>query len=145
MEAKIPEERKGFVRQARPCGNYFGSGCMAIECSRKMKCQVNGCGWKRHTMLHLVRKKNSDDINGGTSLRREPAVTREKTGAGDSVRCSATESGKKNVCLRIVPVVVKGQGQHSEIETNALLDPGSDVSLYDLGLMTKLGVDGSPK
>ena len=58
MEAKSPEERKGFVRQAGSRGNYFGSGCMAIECSSKMKCQVNGCGWKRHTMLHLVRKKN---------------------------------------------------------------------------------------
>lgn len=100
MEAKSPEERKGFVRQARPCGNYFGSGCMATECSSKMKCQVYGRGWKRHTILHLVRKKKQDDINGGTPLRREPAVTRGKTGAGDSVRCSATESGKKNVCFK---------------------------------------------
>ena len=84
-------------------------------------------------------------------LQHKPAVTWEGNGtsittrAMESDHCSATGSVKRNVCLRIIPVVVKGQGQHSEIETNALLDPESDLSLCDLGLMTNLGVDGSPK
>lgn len=88
-------------------------------------------------MLHLVRKKNNDDIDGGTSLWNEPVVTREGNGTniaigtGEPGRCSATESGKKNVRLGIVPVVVKGQSQHSGIARTYL---GSDVSLCDLSL-----------
>ena len=39
-------------------------------------------------------------------------------------RCGATDSGKKNVCLRIVPVIVKGKGQHNTIVANVLLDHG---------------------
>lgn len=72
-------------------------------------------------MLHPFRKKNNDDIDGGTSLWNEPAVTREGNGTniaigtGEPGRCSATESGKKNVRLGIVPVDVKGQSQHSGI------------------------------
>ena len=49
------------------------------------------------------------------------------------------------VCLRIVPVVVKGKGQDNEIVINALLDPGSDVTLCNVSLMKKLGLEGRPK
>lgn len=109
------------------------------------------------TLLHVKKKSN----NNGTPPNH-PAVTSEETGAstiggtgetgtgavsgaGDAGRCGATHSGKKNVCLRIVPVVVKGMGQHNTIVANALLDPGSDVSLCDASLMEKLQVVGRPK
>ena len=105
-----------------------------------MKCQVNGCGWKHHTMLHLQRKNN--DVNtpphkAVATLDANSASIDIVSGAGESGCCSATESGKKNVCLRIVPVVVKGQGQKGEIVTNALLDPGSDMSLCDVPVIRK--------
>ena len=168
MKAKSPEERKGFVRQARLCDNCLGSGHMAKDCRSKMRCQVNGCGWKHHTMLHVKKKSNGDStppnhpavtpketgtstISGagetGTSTIRGAgeAGTRTVSGAGDTGRCGATESGKKNVCLRIIPVVVKGKDQDNTIVTNALLDPGSDVTLCDASLMEKLQVHGRPK
>ena len=128
-----------------------------MDCRSKMKCQVNGCGWKHHTMLHVKKKSNSN-----STPPNHPAVTSEETGAstisgagetgtsavsgaGDAGRCGATDSGKKNVCLRIIPVVVTGKGQHNTIVTNALLDPGSDVTLCDVSLMEKLQVVGRPK
>ena len=40
---------------------------------------------------------------------------------------------------------MKGKGQHNTIVANALLDPGSDVTLCDVSLMEKLQVDGRPK
>ena len=87
-------------------------------------------------MLHVKKKSNSN-----STPPNHPAVTSEETGAstisgagetgtsavsgaGDAGRCGATDSDKKNVCLRIVPVVVTGKGQHNTIVTNALLDPG---------------------
>ena len=72
-----------------------------------MKCQVNGCGWKHHAVLHVKKKSNND-----STLPNHPAVTSEETGAntisgagetetsavsgaGDGGRCD----GKKNVYL----------------------------------------------
>lgn len=157
MKAKTPEERKSFVRQARLCDNCFQSGHIAMNCTSKNRCQVSGCGWKHHTMLH-VRKKNENSVTSRNNLPVTSQQTGSSTvsgtgatgtstisGAGETGQCSATNSGKKNVCLRIVPVVVKGKGQHNAIMTNALLDPGSDVTLCDVSLMEKLQVDGHPK
>ena len=76
MKAKSPEERKSFVRQARLCDNCLGSGHMAIDCRSKMMCQVNGCGWKHHTMLHVKKKSNNN-----STPPNHPAVTLEETGA----------------------------------------------------------------
>ena len=49
---------------------------MAMDCRSKMKCQVNGCGWKHHTMLHVKKKSNSN-----STPPNHPAVTSEETGA----------------------------------------------------------------
>ena len=148
MKTMTPGERKSFVRQTGLCDNCFGRGHIAINCRSKMKCQVNGCGWKHHTMLHLQKKNNDGNTppnKAGATPDADSTSVDIVSGAGESGRCGATESGKKNVCLRIVPVVVKGQGQNGEIVTNALLDPGSDVSLCDVGLLEKLGVVGHPE
>ena len=65
-------------------------------------------------MLHVKKKSNNN-----STPPNPPAVTSEETGtgavsgAGDAGRWGATDSGKKNVCLRIVPIVVKGMGQHN--------------------------------
>lgn len=151
MKAKSPEERKNFVRQARLCDNCFGRGHVAMECRSMMKCQVNGCGWKHHTMLHQGRKKNNNN-SITPAAPSNPAVpssveagANAVSGAGETGQCNATGTGKNTVCLRIVPVVVKGKGQDNEIVINALLDPGSDVTLCNVSLMKKLGLEGRPK
>ena len=148
MKAMTPGERKGFVRQAGLCDNCFGRGHIAINCGSKMKCQVNGCGWKHHTMLHLQKKNNDCNTppnTAATTPDENSASIDIVSRARESGRCRATGSGKKNVCLRIVPVVVKGQGRKGEIVTNASLDPRSDVSLCDVSLLEKLSVFGRPK
>jgi len=103
----------------------------------------------------LVKTKS----NNNSTPPNHPAVTSEETGmstisgagetgmsavrgAGDTGQCGATHSGKKDVCLRIAPVVVKGQGQHNTNVTNVLLDPGLDVTLCAVSLLKKLHVDG---
>ena len=83
----------------------------------------------------------------GTSTASGPSKTRTSTvsGARETGQCSATCSGKNNVCLRTVPVIVRGKGELDQIMTNALLDPGSDVTLCDVSLMDKLQLVGQPK
>lgn len=90
MKAKSPEDRKCFVQQARICDNCLGSGHMALDCRSKMKCQVNGCGWKHRTVLHVKTKSNRNSIPPN-----HPAVTSEETGA--STISAARESGTSAV------------------------------------------------
>ena len=129
---------------------------MAMDFRSKMTCQVSGCGWKHHTMLHDKKKSNnsnppnhpaatSEETGPSTTSVAGETGTSAVTGVGDTGRCDATGSGKKNVCLRVVPVVLKGKGQHNTIVANTLLDPGSDVTLYDVSLLEKLQVVGRPK
>ena len=110
-----------------------------------MRCQVNGCRWKHHTMLHVSKKKydsGSSPVDPpatsgetGTSTASGPSETRTSTvsGARETGQCTATCSGKNSVCLRIVPVIVRGKGALDQIMTNALLDPGSDVTCEPYG------------
>ena len=63
---------------------------MAMDCRSKIKCQVNGCGWKHHTMLH-VKKKN----NNNSTPPNNPELAPEETGA--SIVSGAAESGTSTV------------------------------------------------
>ena len=90
MKAKNPEERKSFVRQTRLCDNCLGSGHMTMDCRSKMKCQMNVCGWKHHTMLHVKKESNSN-----STPTNHPAVTSEETGA--STISGAGETGTSAV------------------------------------------------
>ena len=59
-----------------------------------------------------------------------------------SGQANSTSAGRK-VCLRIVPVKVRCHDDASKIvETYALLDSGSDISLCDKSLAVELGVQG---
>jgi hypothetical protein len=58
------------------------------------------------------------------------------------VAASGSRSKSNQVSLRIVPVVV-GTGS-SQVETYALLDEGSDVTLCSDSLIKRLGVEGKP-
>lgn len=65
-------------------------------------------------MLYFFWKKNNDDIDGGIFLWNEFVVIWEGNGInivigiGEFGCCSVIEFGKKNVCLGIVFVDVKG-------------------------------------
>ena len=46
--------------------------------------------------------------------------------------------------MRVIPVKVRGIDRTQEIETYALLDDGSDVSLCNIDLVKRLGITGLP-
>ena len=73
--------------------------------------------------------------------------TKNEDGAGDSVQqvngsVAATRAGGKKVCLSVIPVRVRGHNSTHEVETYALLDNGSEVTLCHERLMETLGLDG---
>ena len=66
------------------------------------------------------------------------------TGAGVN-RQSSTSHTTNQVRLRIVPVRVRGSQPGQVVETYALLDNGSDVTLCDKMLIEQLGITGKHK
>ena len=60
-----------------------------------------------------------------------PVSSRNETGAGNGngVPVAATGAGERWMCLAIIPVKVRGKGGGKVIETYALLDNGSEVTL----------------
>ena len=55
---------------------------------------------------------------------------------------AATGAGETPVCLGIIPVKVRGKGGGKVIETYALLNNGSEVTLCHERLVKELGLDG---
>ena len=55
-----------------------------------------------------------------------------------------TGAGRSRVRLRVVPVTVRGIDEAHKVQTYALLDNGSDVSLCDKNLIKRLGITGVP-
>ena len=80
-------------------------------------------------MLH-VKKKSNDNNNSPNhhAVTSGETGTSAASGAGDTDRCGTADYSRKNVFLRIVPVVVKEKDQHNTTVTNALLDHGAGFS-----------------
>ena len=53
----------------------------------------------------------------------------KRVGNGNGVAVAATGTGETRVCLGIIPIKVQGKGGCRVIETYALLDNGSEVTL----------------
>ena len=73
-----------------------------------------------------------------------PVKQEDQEGENDDGQCSATGAGRPGVRLRVIPVKVCGSNATEEIETYALLDNGSDVTLCDSKLIKHLGIKGTP-
>jgi len=147
FKEKNTQQRRDFVMQARLCHNCLGRNHIARDCRSENTCRVQGCGRRHHTFLHLSQSANTSNGEKRTVTTNDnPRVTPSAvSGAGAMGQCSSTGSSNRNiVSLRIIPVTVKSSDSVSEIETYALLDAGSDVSLCCNSLFHKLGISGTP-
>ena len=157
------ENRLSLVREKRMCDNCFYPYHYARGCMSKAACTHDGCGKKHHTLLHF-----SQDSSGsvGTQVKQTAAPTSqtssnavfESTGHANNntgndegnseslvqvASSFATDSSRVGVYLRVVPVVVKGPDR--EIETLALLDNGSQISLCSKKLFELVGIQGEDR
>ena len=142
MSDKNFEERLQVMTKAQLCHNCFRYGHIAVGCLARSACEVQGCKRRHHTLLHPPsppqmmegRVKVTDQgtqVDSGTPLR--------------SGQANSTSAKVGKVCLRVVPVKVRGHDARKTVETYALLDSGSDISLCDKNLAVELGVQGHQK
>ena len=69
------------------------------------------------------------------------AVKETIAGNGNGITAAATGAAETRVCLGIVPVKVRGKGNNQIVETYALLDNGSEVTLCHEQLVSTLELD----
>lgn len=127
------KERREFVLQERLCYLCLSKGHVAKDCKRKDSCLVASCGKRHHSLLHQEFP---------TLPTPSEAPPRQEDLKNSNSIASQRESTK--VMLRVIPVKVKGQG-NIEVETYALLDDGSDVSICECNLIKTLGLPRTQK
>ena len=159
FKKKSYEDRMKIIRDARLCDNCFKVGHFATGCMQKSGCYIEGCNGKHMTVIHhpersppasqvtheIHEMKNNEANPNNQSHTRETAEhTIQNHAIGAGVRIPGRNIGAvgTKVRLRIVPVKVQGKQPGQVVETYALLDNGSDVSLCDEKLIDELGISG---
>ena len=114
------KDREQFVKDFKLCFNCLKPGHSAPKCFSSIRCQVEGCGGRHHTLLHFPHNESAS------------ATSNKINSTNDS-----------RAFFQLVPVVTYGPNGRL-INTVALLDSASDVTLIHDSLAKELGLKGSP-
>ena len=107
FKMKPVKDRIDFAAKVKICKNCFLKTHLLKDCICSMKCRVDGCGKKHHTLLHL---------------KSPHQATVNSTNKQDF-----TKPDKFHTFLQVTPVTVI-YGANTTV-VNALLDSGSDTTL----------------
>ena len=139
------EERRQLIRKEKLCNLCLRKGHFAKNCRGRDACLVTGCGQRHHSLLHSVAMVPKQDPKAERPHNESESEKKEDQEIEDNGgHCSATGAGKSGVRLRVIPVKVRGINSLQEVETYALLDNGSDVTLCESSLIKQLGISGTP-
>ena len=92
---------------------------------------------RHHTLLHPPPSQQSVEIRTRAVEQGTQVSSSTPLPSGQT---DSTSAGGRKVCLRVVPVKVRSRDANKAVETYALLDSGSDISLRDKTLAIELGV-----
>ena len=163
-----PEKRMKTARELKLCFNCLTDGHPRQECSSRYKCFASDCGRRHHTSLHdfyadMVRAKKEEekrrkdtgndsnakkdgDKKDGDKKGGDKKVDAKKDQAdaggddGDEKLTGMTTVANKEIILQIVPVTLHSP-DGKMVDTYALLDGGSQVTLVREDVCEKLGLD----
>ena len=125
------------VKKLRLCFSCLDIGHSSRTCRRRKQCPVDGCPRKHNKLLHDVKV----NIGANKSNTFKPVSPSVSTNESEAVlSCMSGVSNKGVLLFRVVPVVL--YGPNSKIETHALLDEGSSVTMVDSSLVRQLGLQG---
>ncbi|XP_070137780.1 uncharacterized protein [Drosophila bipectinata] len=151
-------DRWRLARRHRLCFMCLQSGHMTGSCAASGECPMNGCRRKHHRLLHEASNEGfrRSPQRGGHwrsyNRDRQAVEPREgvrfNEGAASSVDAPATpernlscvDEDRERLLFRILPVTLYGGGK--QVDTYALLDEGSPVTMVDKELVAELGVQG---
>ena len=123
-------------------------------------CYVEGCGKKHMTVLYPPVQPPPVGHGTQDSRRADQELSHSESSTSGVITELSSQShvigagvngqnGTRHIAdkvrLRIVPVRVRGNQPGKVVETYALLDNGSDVTLCDRRLVDELGITGQPR
>ena len=112
------------------------------HCSGILQCTFQGCKRRHHTLLHPPPSQQSVEIRT-RAVEQGTQVSSSTPSPSGQTNSTSARGGK--VCLRVVPVKVRSRDANKAVETYALLESGSDISLCDKTLAIEFGVRGQQK
>ena len=141
--ALTAEERHSSAMRLGLCFVCLQPGHMTKECPDKVRCQKAGCRGMHATVLHdtdwrAFQQRSSQKEEGGN---RPPRSRPESRPEGKHAAVSCHTRGTK-VALPLLPVRVTSRETGKTVDTYALLDTGSNITLCQERLFEALGVDG---
>ena len=154
------DAKRKCVQENGLCNKCLDRGHISKNCPKtRFRCQADNCGGEHHTLMHRpntslkVSGEKKDPSKSGEQIKKaDETVKGQQTGAGDSTSSSAngdgglvvgaTGGGESKVCLGVIPVMVYRSNSDEFVETYALMDNGSEVTLCHEQLVKKLGLVG---
>lgn len=161
-------DRWRVVKERAWCYGCLGDGHILPSCKAKRRCAVNGCTRWHHAILHdcdneddrktrhddkkRKQRRRNDSETAHTAMNAQSTMATNsatQSSASDSASndvqqarvCTMQERPSQNTLLfRVMPVVLHANGR--ELQTYALFDEGSSVSLVDERVTEELGMDG---
>jgi hypothetical protein len=125
--SKSSEERYGLVMSNRLCLNCLYPRHRVADCTSKNVCKT--CSKKHHSTLH----------RNGPGKVEAHVNTQVKETVSENVA-----NGVQTVYFQVLPVTVQGQNGRC-INTYAMLDSASDITLINSELAKDLGLKGQPQ
>ena len=147
FQEKSHAERKRFISEKGLCNLCLSKGHFASKCQRGRKCFVVGCSRRHHPLLNsseLKQNKPDGDSTKANEVKDQEAQAEAKGPNAQTGHCGATDTMKRQVCLRVIPVKVFSRDSSREKITYATCDEGSNATLVKESLMNELGLEGQP-
>jgi hypothetical protein len=95
--------------------------------------------------LNAAKKNEETSSRSGKDNAVEENSQQPKNGKGGDQVIAATGAGDSRVCLGVLPVKVRAKNGNSHVETYALLDSGSEVTLCHEELTERLHCHGKKR
>ena len=120
-----------IILQNGLCNKCLERGHIARNCPKlHFKCQEFGCGQPHHTLMHRPRKENAKSSQTQTGAGEDKGTTAKEVSSDQGSFGTATRHNRGNrVSLGAVLVKIRAIDGAEEIQTYALLDNGSEVTL----------------
>ena len=142
------QERMKIVQENSLCIKCQNGGHYARICPKtNFKCQIEGCNKEHNTLLHPPPSESDGGGISQSQLNREGqrlnTIEGSNSEASNGIHVTAATGAGERVCLSVVPLKVQIKGSDlPPVETYALFDSGSEVTLCHEHLQQKLGVSG---
>ena len=147
----LVDERLRLVKVKKLYFNCLSNSHMISSCKSKVFFRVDNCKKRHHTLLHPINEGNNNNSSSNDTTQNYQTNQHTTIGLNDqapelsqqSKAAVNTKLGAKHTFLQIIHV--KLSNGHTSIETDGLLNCGSDTTLLRKEVAQRLSLKGKQK